>query len=250
MIVIIHAHAPWNHPGTFRWWHYRQRFNFKVLTAKKPRGGFYDETIRSVGDVRRVGSNLPVFLWGLVASAYSWFIREDVYIYSCPPETLLIGAWVSEKILRRKVLVDMRDAIDRERQPIKRMVWFYKLLYRQMNNVVVCWQFLDPDKPCVMHGYEDVDFSIRAKFDLPYYHGDYYVTYQGRVSHKEYLDRLALGGVPDQGHKPLGYASSSAPTLKRLGVDMSRWHKEVQDHTPISWRESGKQMLNIIEEVK
>ena len=246
MIVIIHAHAPYNHPGTFRWWHYRQYFNFKVLTAKKPRGGFYDETIRSIGDVRRVGSNLPVFLWGLVASAYSWFVREDVYIYSCPPETLLIGAWVSEKILRRKVLVDMRDAIDRERQPIKRMVWFYKLLYRQMNNVVVCWKFFDPTKPCVMHGYEPV-FKDR-KFETNF--GLFSPLVIGRVSHREYLNMLSAGVIPDQSHKPLGYASSSAPTLKRLGSDMSRWHKEVQDHTPISWRESGKQMLNIIKGIK
>ena len=156
MLLITNYWSPWNTSGTFRWLHLSRYIDFDVLTSKKPNTGFKDETLPPDNCKRciRVGSNLPAMVSGIVLSVVSWFMRADRYVYTSPPETLLVGAWFSQKVLRREVYVDMRDALDRDMQPHKWLLPLYRWLYRRLDNVCVAMQFFDPKKQVIRHGYD------------------------------------------------------------------------------------------------
>ena len=154
-LLICNTWYPWHNSGTFRWLHLSQYINFAVLTTKRPSRGFNDDTMPQgrYTKLYRHGNMLPAFLAGLYLSICSLFIRADKYIYTCPPETLLFGAWLNQ-LLGRKVYVDMRDKLDRHTQCHKWAIPFYRWLYKRIENVCVAMQFFDESKPVIRHGYD------------------------------------------------------------------------------------------------
>jgi len=94
-LLITHYWYPFNNSGTFRWLNLARHIDFDVLTSKKPRKEFYDETIPRRGRrVFRYGSRLPAVLSGLYLSFRTLFKRYDTYIITSPPESLIIGAFI------------------------------------------------------------------------------------------------------------------------------------------------------------
>lgn len=173
-------------------------------------------------------------LWGFIAPFIAIFRRYDRYIFTSPPESMLIGAYVMQ-CLGKTVIIDMRDSIERERQTVKILVPLYRFFYRRMKNVIVSYQFLDETKPVVYHGYEELD----AK--------EFQGYYNERVSKKEYNARLLCGYIPDQSFKPTGYSAGSVQTFRHLGFPVNnRFHAEIHEHKLVSVRGSVKRLHALI----
>ena len=239
MILICNYWHPWNTSGSFRWLHLSQHLDFDVLTSKKPNKGYNDETMPQgrVGKLYRHGYNLPAILGGLYLSLVSVFIRADKYIYTSPPESLLLGAWINQ-LLGRKVYVDMRDKIDRATQPNKWLVPIYRWLYRRIKNVCVCMEFFDESKPVIRHGYENINKSetIFTKFlDTSY-----------EIGYSFYIYFLSCGyGRDYSGHIYTNYNSSSVVNLRHLGNPIEgkeNLHPECFEFEPEHWSKIAEQM--------
>jgi hypothetical protein len=238
MLVVSYYWHPWNTSGSFRWLHLSQYLKFDVLTSKKPCGGFYDGTM-PMGQTKRlvrIGTGLPACINGIVLSIASWFIRADRYVYTCPPETLLLGAWINQ-LLGRKVYVDMRDAIDRPTQPHKWFVPVYQWLYKRIKNVCVTMQFFDPSKPVVRHGYD----ALKKKFDNNYFIDQSY-------DYAKYCTLLESGSGRNFGEGFEHYTSSSVITLRHLGNPIrGNLHPELFEFEPESWEIISQKMKRFLE---
>ena len=238
---------PFNCSGTFRWYKLSYYVEFDVLTSKNPvmtySDGFKEESI-PLPDVKayRIGRKWPSAVWGLVVYFYVLFFRYELYIFTSPPETLLIGAWILEKIFRKKVVVDMRDKIERKLQPLKFMIPVYKFFYRQMNNVTVAWQFIDPNKYLIPHPYDPVSLHPKALKEPIYY--------IGRLNFASYHRLLSYGFLQDYSLKHENYATSSYPTIKKLGFKVNKKMHPEAEREPISWEEAGILMLDYIKSLK
>lgn len=241
VLVVNPYWYPWNTAGTFRWLNFSEYIDFDVLTSIRPNKGFKDETIKNTNKrCYRFGYKLPACISGLLLAFVSCFIRADAYVFSSPPETLLFGAWFNEKILKRKVLVDMRDSINRDSQRLKLLIPVYRFFYDRLENVVVCWQFLDPSKEVVYHGYDEIERSKGAHKKAVY---DYY-----KAPQNIYRMFLSYGLISDFSHKPKGYGSSSFPTIRKLGYDVNqKLHDECYTFELVSWKESALKMKKIID---
>ena len=122
ILLITNYWYPWNCSGSFRWVHIGEHLEFDVLTCKKPRKGMYDETMPGKNHrVFRHGRNLPALLFGLFITCFVIFIRKNYQkiIFSSPPESLLIPAWICQK-LGSDVYIDVRDDIARKNNTNKR----------------------------------------------------------------------------------------------------------------------------------
>ncbi len=236
ILVVTNYWHPWNNSGAFRWLHLSKYIDFSVLTSKKPQG-FYDETMPKgrYNRIYRYGRGLPAVLSGLYLSVVSVFIRADKYVYTCPPESLLFGAYVNQ-LLGRRVYVDMRDKIDRHTQPNKWLVPIYQWLYKKMKNVCVCMQFFDWTKPVIRHGY-DVDKKISDYFDNivdKYYDYNTYCNLLRQGMGRDYSDI-----------KFKNYSSSSIVTIRHLNNPIysgHNLHSECFEFEPESWTEIAEQM--------
>lgn len=243
ILVVLNSYWPWNAPGSMRWFELGYYLKFNVFTSRRPRSGFYDDTMVYPGRNRKIfrfSWKLPAILWGLIASFRVLFRRGyDVYIFSSPPESLLLGAWLCQ-LIGRKVVVDFRDQIDRERQRHKWAVPIYKWLARRIRNKVVVAKFIGPGE-LIPHGFRYQDL-LKLEFNSIYY--------QGRLAYKDYYKLLRLGVVPSSRNKPRKYISSSWPQVKQLGLEldaMNTLHPEVREMTPIHWREVAHMYWDYLE---
>lgn len=235
VLLITNYWFPWNNAGTMRWLHFGKYLDFDVLTSNKPRNSMLDFTLPDPQKkVCRFGNNLPAVVWGFVAPFVALTKKYDVYIVTCPPESLLIGAYVLQ-LFGKKVLVDMRDSIKRERQPIKWLVPVYQFFYNKIKHAVVCWKFISPDKPVVYHGHESVP---KVK---------YVGSYNERVNYASFIQLLKSGLIPDQHNKPNGYASQTIHTLLYLGFPISQnAHPEAYTIVPRDYKYRSAEMKAII----
>ncbi len=237
VLLISHYWYPNNSSGTFRWTNFSQFIDFDILTSYKPLFSFRDYSIRAsklFDGVYKFGYKMPAIIWGFIASFMALFKKYDVYIITSPPESLLIGAWVLQ-LFGKKVLVDMRDSIYREKQFYKSMSWIYKFFYKRLKNVIVAYKFIDETKEVVYSGYEDVP---KVKFKG---------YYKDRLHRSWYLHKLSQGYMPDQSGKPTGYGSGSAQTYRYLGFPINNdLHKEVYEHKLQSIGESANKIKVIL----
>ena len=181
-LLITAYWFPWNTPGTMRWLQIGNYLQFNVLTSGRPRTGFIDNTLPMNIDrpsrlVLMFGNKLPAWFWGLRSIFHIPKFKYDTYIFTSPPESLIVSAWIMEKVFRRKVLVDMRDSIDRENQKAPWMNWLYRWFYNGMNNVIVAWQFLDEFKFAIHSGYDEIR-KRNATFGAIYYNSPFRLNYE------------------------------------------------------------------------
>jgi len=236
-LLITNYWYPYNNSGTFRWLHFGEQMDFDVLTSRKPKGSFKDITIPNPEKkVIRFGKDYPAALWGLIAPFKALFRNNGYkwYIVTSPPESLLIGAYLMQ-LAGKKVLVDMRDAINRDRQPLKFMIPIYRFFYKRMKHVVVAWKFIDYSKPCVYHGYE-----IKNARNFKGY-------YKERLPYREYIEALKRGYMPDQSKKPEGYVAGSYHTYLHLKFPINlEVHPEIYTITPDSYVNRAKEINKIL----
>jgi len=239
MLLITNYWYPWNNSGAFRWLHLSKYIDFDVLTSKRSNKGFYDNTMPERNtEIYRYGNRLPAILSGLYLSIISWFVRADKYVYTSPPETLLVGAWINQ-MLGREVYVDMRDAIDRPSQPHKWLIPIYRWLYRRIKNVCVTMKFFDESKPVIRHGY-----------DIEYKNSDYFNNIVDKnYDYATYCNLLRSGTGRDYGEGFDHYTSSSVVTLRHLGNPIKgNLHPELFEFTPQPWGEIAKEMKGFLNE--
>ena len=100
-LLITNYWYPFNHGGTMRWLQLGRYLDFDVLTSKKPRGAFYDETL-PFRDRRtyRHFSNLPAILFGIFIIPFVLALRYDLYVITIPPYSLTFVAYVLTKLGR------------------------------------------------------------------------------------------------------------------------------------------------------
>ena len=243
ILIIANYWRPWNTPGTFRWLQMSKYIDFDVLTSRKPRGGMYDETLPgSSTRVFRHGYNLYAVLSGLYLSFRALFYKYDLYIFTSPPEVFIIGAYIFQR-LGRRVILDMRDKIDRDNQKLKFMVPVYRFFYKRIKEKVVSFQFLDNGAQVVRSGYDER--IARIAYNWEFIRPD-------RMIYDHYLTGISCGHIPCYCNKPKGYGSSSFINLLHLGFKgLPRfYHREVHDQPIISWEESARQMKEIIKTIK
>ena len=245
ILLITNYWKPWNSPGTFRWLQMSKYIDFDVLTSRKPIGAFYDETLPSSNSmVFRYGYNLYAFLSGLYLSFRALFRKYDLFIFTSPPESLIVGAYIFQR-LGRKVILDMRDTIDRPFQKLKILIPIYKFFYKRIKEKTVSFQFFDETAKVVRSGYVDIPLLYKAyKVDWLFHKP------MQRLKYKYYRWNLSNGLIPPFRKKSRNYSSSSFINLLYLGFKgLPRfYHPEVHEQPVISWEESARQMKQILEE--
>jgi hypothetical protein len=242
-LLITNYWSPWNTPGTMRWLQLSKYIDFDVLTSRKPRGGIYDETLpASNATVFHYGYNLYAILSGLWLTFRAIFRKYDLYIFSSPPESFIIGAYILQR-LGRRVILDMRDTIDRPFQKLKVMIPIYRFFYKRIKEKTVSFQFFDETAKVVRSGYTDIlllykSYKKEWKFHKP----------TERLKYQYYRWNLANGLIQPFREKSRNYSSSSFINLLHLGFKgLPRfYHPEVHDQPVINWKESASQMKEII----
>ena len=157
ILLITYYWEPFNHSGTFRWYHFGQHIDFDVLTSTKPRRAMYDTTIPKLDKrVYRYGLNLRPLLWGLRTNNYLRDFQYDLYVFTAPPYSLV---WVAYRLQRRgkKVLVDLRDSIPYPQQKWYERILnpFYKYWLSKIKNITKCYDFIYQKGRTVYNGYKD-----------------------------------------------------------------------------------------------
>jgi len=245
-LLITNYFRPWNTPGTFRWLQMSKYIDFDVLTSRKPRGGMYDETLpASNAMVFRYGYNLYAVLSGLYLTFRALFRKYDLYIFTAPPEIFIIGAYIFQR-LGRRVILDMRDTINRPFQKLKILTPIYKFFYKRVKEKTVSFQFFDETAQVVRSGYAD---SLERRIeDWRFNRG----TLGLRHCYAAYIRCLNMGLIPAFREKSRNYSSSSFINLLHLGFKgLPRfYHPEVHEQPAISWEESARQMKEIIKNVR
>ena len=235
-LLITNYWTPYNSSGTFRWLMLNKYLDFDILTSKKPKKGFYDETLpKSNGRTYRHGSSLYAILSGLYLSIISWFIKADVYVYTIPPESLLFGAWVQEKILRRKVIIDLRDKIGRKYMPLRILAPIWNLLYKSMRTKVTTMRYFDKDAILIRHGYMVEELFGEMLID----------SYLGckRYDFETWIRLVRLGAGIEYTDPIKHYTSSSILTFRHLGSNIKggeNLHPELFSFEPESWKAIAK----------
>ena len=241
ILVITNYWKPWNTSGTMRWLQLSKYIDLDVLTSRKPKGGFYDETLPgSSARVYRYGWNLYACISGCYLACRAILRKYDLYIFTSPPETFIAAAWIFQT-LGRRVILDVRDRIDRKNQKLKFMIFVYHYFYRKINKKVVSFQFLDNEAEVVRSGYDG--WIRKITYDWEFIRPD-------RMIYDHYISGISCGHIPDYRNKPKGYGSSSFINLLYLGFkDLPRhFHPEVHDQPIISWKESAEQMKQMLEQ--
>ena len=241
ILLITNCWTPYNTAGLFRWWNFAKYIDINILTTKKQRG-ILDETLENRGvKVKRVITFTKIaFFNGLYLSLRSIFYKSDLYVFTIPSETLLFGAYINQ-LLGRRVLLDVRDRMDRKTQPVKAFVPIYDWLYRHMKNVVVSWEGIDKTKTFVRHGHDGLKLKIKEKAVMP----------KGRYKHKDYLELLQRGYIPPikETHHPK--TQSGYINVKHLwGNITTKVDEEIYCRQFYSWEEQANKMLKILLEVK
>ena len=243
-MLITNYWWPYNVDSTFRWLEFAQYIDFDVITSKKPKRGFYDETIpRRGGNIFSYWSGRSGILWSLAIIRVVISKRKDyeIFIFASPPEGLIITAWLLQ-FFGKKVLLDQRDSFGRETQGVKWLTPVYKWFYRRLKNVVVCMKFIDPTKPVVRHGYIPVKKCKK------------YTIVPERVGYKQYYDDLEKGILHYRDNTLKGNYSAQVPTLKYIGLRKEllrrEFHHEVWMFKEDTWENEAEKMKRVLNAVK
>jgi len=238
-LICLHARILWKCSSEKKFSKY---INFDVFTSKKPRGVFKDESLppQFADRCTCVSSNTPAFLFWLFVIIPCLRSHYDLYIITSPPESLLFLAYILQKI-NRKVLVDMRDPIDRPKKKFRLMIPVYRCLYKKIKNVVVAWRLIDETRPCVYHGY-DIEKTEKKKL------GDYYY-YSGRISYILYVDLLKRGLIPKYKDKGINI-HQTWHTLLNLNIEPNIvLHPECYTIKPKAWKDRANEIKKIIQNI-
>jgi hypothetical protein len=239
-LLVTYYWWPYNTPGALRWVGLGRYLDIDVLTTTKPIFGEVDCTMPfTEKKVYRLGWMVPAVIWGGLILFPLLFMKYDCYIITSPPESLLFTAWVLQKF-GKKVIVDVRDKINRKTQFYKKLIPVYNWFYARCRNIIVSARVVDPKKPVVYHGYDNVSRSDRS-LDPPVY-------YQGRVNYATYNLLLSYGFVRDFSGKPEDYGASSFHTVKHLGYEANQRLAE-DEYGLHSWEEGAIQIHNLIQQL-
>ena len=246
-LLITNYWYPYNHSGTMRWLQLANAgLEFDVLTQRKPREGFIDETLPMV-DRRKITflSNIPAVLWGFLVILRVIFTRYDTYIFTQPPSTLVFPAYIMQ-LLRRNVILDSRDHMETWDNPFRE--YFLPALrptYLKIKNRVVSMQHFDYSAYVIRSGY----LSLTRKFD------DWvFDPWSKRRNYRQYIRSAEFGIITDYRNRPIckatgyPYGSSSFCTLRYLGYKNlpEYFHPEVHNCKLNSWEEAVELYKNYI----
>jgi len=241
-LLIANYWTPYNNAGTLRWWNFAKFVDFDVLTVKNTKG-IIDESLEERGNnierIRNVGRIAS--LNGLLLSIVACFKKADLYIFTSPPETLLVGAYILQK-MGKKVVIDLRDQMDREHQQVKILLPLYKFLYKNIKNVIVTWKMIDPTKVVIHHGHDSLTLKSTEKKTMP----------EGRFTHKEYNEMLEKGFIPNyntHGNWVKGYVTSSYVNIKHLWKERSELVHEELEETFYPWEHQAQLLENFLQDI-
>ena len=247
VLLVTNYFYPWNCSGTMRWLQLGRYLDFSVLTSKKPRKGFRDETLPNVRERRvfRHGRNLPAVLSGLYLSWLAIFRKYDIYIFTIPPFTLSLGAWILER-LGRQVVIDVRDNADNKNNHWKLVTKICEYFKERVKHRTTCMQFMDSGATRILSGYNP---ELLENNGSPFW-GFYTLK---RQSYEDYMLNLELGLIPDY-RKRISkvYNVSSFVNLLYLGfkdLPTDCIHPECANQPVQSWEESAKQMREYLENI-
>ena len=251
VLLITNYWYPWNTSGTMRWLQMGRYLDFDVLTSRKPRKGFYDETL-PFGHFRRVyrhGSGLPAVLSGLYLALRAIFFRSyDVYIFTVPPFTLAFGAYILQ-LLGRRVVIDIRDNGDNKNNHWKLITKICQYFQERVKHRTTVMQFMDEGATRILSGYnEELNTIYRVKPDkwrfIDKKSRSYYWFYNRNIRHGQIPDyRKRINGV---------YNCSSYQNLLYLGfkgLPTDCIHPECVRQPVQSWKESAKQMKEYLDAI-
>ena len=243
ILLVAYYWYPWNNSGAFRWLHLSRWIPITtVLTSKKANQSFRDDTMptgRAKVIIRLF--TLRAAIWALVMTPIivSVGLLHKKIIVTITPEMLLLPALILQK-LGKKVWLDVRDTIDRERQPLKILIPFYFALYKRIKRKVVVWEFFDSKALVIRHGYEILpeikDLTVKLR------PGQRFIPM--RMHYQDYLNLLAMGYSVDYSKKPIGYCTSSVPTIVKYNIPvrgMDRLNRECFEFVPQPWKEIAYQ---------
>jgi len=241
-LLITNYWYPWNTSGTFRWLQMGRYIDFDVLTSKKPREGFKDETLPYKDRrVFRFGYSLPAVVSGLYLTLRAIFIRGyGVYIFTVPPFTLAIGAYILQ-LLGRRVVIDSRDNLEckgNRWKLINRISYFF---LKKIKHRTTSFYYHDAGATRILSGYNpEIETRLRDKSNWQY------DRYDDRRCYGMYNYCLKMGHIPDyRKHQKPGYPISSFVNLLYLGfknLPTDTLNEECINQPVQSWRESAKQM--------
>lgn len=237
-LLITNYWAPINNAGTIRWWNFSKYLEFDVLTVKKTKG-MLDLSLEERGNnITRIGNFSKIAsLNGLLLSFVVLFKKADVYIFTTPSETLLVGAYILQ-CLGKKVVVDLRDKIDRAHQPVKVLIPLYIFLYKRIKNIIVTWKLIDPSKTVIHHGHDNLKLRDSKKKTMP----------DGRYTHKEYNELLEKGYVPNY-NRIKEYVTSSYINIMHLWGERPPFIHEELDSKFYPWEHQATLLQNYLETI-
>ena len=232
-----------------RWLQMGRYLDFDVLTSRKPRKGFYDETL-PFGHFRRVyrhGSGLPAVLSGLYLALRAIFFRSyDVYIFTVPPFTLAFGAYILQ-LLGRRVVIDIRDNGNNKNNRWKLVTKICQYFQERVKHRTTDFNFHDTGATRILSGYNP---ELKRAFTFGW-QWRFFNTERGQ--YKSYNDCLNHGLIPDYRKRINGvYSCSSFVNLKYLGcVDLpiDKIHIECVGQPVQSWKQSAKEMKEYLDAI-
>lgn len=236
-LLVTNYWYPYNTSGAFRWVLIGEHLDFDVLTSKKPRGGMYDETMPGESHkTYRYFSNFPAILFGIfilpVVLYYSF--RYDKIIFTSPPESLLITAWIC-KLFGIDIYVDMRDEIGRLNDTNKWKflsgVWWW--FYRRLKNRVAVNEVISEYDIIIRHGYMDLKARFKSWKFIPF----------ERLDYKTFKDCLELGMIPNYKKRLKDRTPSTFYTLRKYFKNLPKHFDDerMYDWELLSYKEIAKQ---------
>ena len=245
-LLITNYWKPWNASGTMRWLQMGRYIDFDVLTTRKPRKGFYDETLPKsrAEKVIRKFTKWPAVLWGIGIILYGLRLDYDVYIVTTPPYTLSFLAWLLQT-MGCKVVLDIRDNQDNKNNHWKLTAKLCDYFRGKIKHRTTSFQFLDEGATRILSGYNPELKKISKSWEF---------IRSDRMTYDMYCLGLSCGHIPDyQTRMEPRYATSSFVNLKYLGFKnllLDNLHNECINQPVQSWETSAKQMKDYIEGVR
>ena len=242
-LLVTNYWYPYNNTGAFRWVHIGQHLYFDVLTCKKPRGGMRDETMPGISHkTYRYFSNLPAVLFGFFIIPFVLYYRSryNKIIFTSPPESLLIPAWICQK-LGSDVYIDMRDEIGRLNNTnswkfLSEIWWWF---YRRLKNRVAVNEVITERGTIIRHGYMELNRKPSGSW--------IFIPFK-RYSYSEFKFNLKAGLVPDYRERPKDRTPSTFYTLRKYFKYLPKHFDDARMYSwPLfSYKEIAKQWEELL----
>ena len=169
----------------------------------------------------------------LLLSIVAQFKKADLYVFTIPSETLLFGAYLLQK-RGEKVIIDLRDQINRSQQRLKILVPIYLWLYNRIENVVTVIEYIDKSKLAIHHGHDNLTLKINEPYPMP----------KGRFNREEYNELLQRGFVPRMKWKD--YPVSGMVNIKHLWGKVDSNYKTMNSIEFYSWKIQANKMKDYL----